>query len=237
MRQRLPGAHFTGQLTGTHLATAFASLDAFVHPGESETFCQTVQEAQASGVPVVAAGSGGPRDLIDPGRTGLLYDPSTPPSLWRTVTALVRDEALRSRLACAALADVRAAPGRPRSRTSWTFTTAPSSPRHAARSPDFVRIVQLADFVGPTSGGMKTAIEQLGAGYVAAGAARLLIVPGPQDDRVSTAAGDVVQVRAPFVGGGYRLILEPWRVVDVLEGFAPTSLEISDKSTLVPVTR
>ncbi len=107
LRQRLPGAHFTGQLTGTHLATAFASLDAFVHPGESETFCQTVQEAQASGVPVVAAGSGGPRDLIDHGRTGLLYDPSTPPSLWRTVTALVRDEALRSRLACAALADVQ----------------------------------------------------------------------------------------------------------------------------------
>jgi len=107
LRHRLPGAHFTGQLTGTHLATAFASLDVFVHPGENETFCQTVQEAQASGVPVVAAGSGGPRDLVDHGRTGLLYDPGEAHGLWRAVTAMVRDEALRTRLAEAALAAVQ----------------------------------------------------------------------------------------------------------------------------------
>jgi len=107
LRRHLPRAHFTGQLTGTHLATAFASLDVFVHPGESETFCQTVQEAQASGVPAVAAASGGPRDLIDHGRTGLLYDPAAPHSLWRAVTALVRDQGLRERLAAAALADVQ----------------------------------------------------------------------------------------------------------------------------------
>jgi len=52
-----------------------------------------------------------------------------------------------------------------------------------------------------------------------------------------TPAGDVVQLRAPRVGGGYRLMLEPWRVTDVLEEFGPTSLEISDKSTLLPITR
>jgi alpha-1,6-mannosyltransferase len=63
------------------------------------------------------------------------------------------------------------------------------------------------------------------------------VVPGPRDARTSTPHGDVVEVRAPLVGGGYRLILEPWRVVDVLERFAPTSLEVSDKSTLLPVTR
>jgi alpha-1,6-mannosyltransferase len=63
------------------------------------------------------------------------------------------------------------------------------------------------------------------------------VVPGPRDARTSTDAGDVVQVRAPRVGGGYRLILEPWRVVDILEQFSPTSVEVSDKSTLLPVTR
>lgn len=99
-----------------------------------------------------------------------------------------------------------------------------------------MRIAQLANFVGPTSGGMKTAVERIGRGYVEAGLSRLLVIPGAKDQRVATPWGDVVQVRAPHVGGGYRLIVEPWRVTDVLEEFAPTSLEISDKSTLVPLT-
>ncbi|NHC24993.1 glycosyltransferase family 1 protein [Nocardioides sp. IC4_145] len=99
-----------------------------------------------------------------------------------------------------------------------------------------MRIAQLANFVGPTSGGLRTAIGALGEGYVAAGVARLLVVPGPEDRWLETASGDVVQVRAPRVGGGYRLILEPWRVVDVLRRFAPTTVELSDKSTLLPIT-
>jgi alpha-1,6-mannosyltransferase len=100
-----------------------------------------------------------------------------------------------------------------------------------------VRIAQLANFVGPDSGGMRTALTALGEGYAAAGAARLLVVPGPVDRVTETAAGDVVEVRAPQVGGGYRLIVEPWRVIDVLERFAPTSVELSDKTTLLPVSR
>ena len=98
-----------------------------------------------------------------------------------------------------------------------------------------VRIAQLANFVGSTSGGMRTAIEQLGRGYVAAGAERLLVIPGPVDAVTSTELGEVVQVRAPRVGGGYRLIVEPWRVTEVLERWAPTSVEWSDKLTLLPV--
>jgi alpha-1,6-mannosyltransferase len=100
-----------------------------------------------------------------------------------------------------------------------------------------VRIAQLANFIGPSSGGMRTAVTALGRGYVGAGVDRLLIVPGPRNRRQQTESGEVVTVRAPRVGGGYRLILEPWRVVDILEDYAPTSLEISDKSTLLPVTR
>lgn len=99
-----------------------------------------------------------------------------------------------------------------------------------------MRIAQLANFVGPTSGGMKTAVERIGRGYAEAGLARLLVVPGARDLRRSTPWGEVVELRAPHVGGGYRLIVEPWRVTDVLEEFGPTSLEISDKSTLLPLT-
>ncbi|WP_121255098.1 glycosyltransferase [Nocardioides ferulae] len=99
-----------------------------------------------------------------------------------------------------------------------------------------MRIAQLANFVGPTSGGMRTALAALGRGYAAAGVDRLLVVPGPRDRVTETAAGRVVELRAPRVGGGYRLIVEPWRVVEVLERFAPTSLEVSDKSTMLPVS-
>lgn len=98
-----------------------------------------------------------------------------------------------------------------------------------------MRIAQLANFVGATSGGMRTAIEHLAQGYVNAGAERLLVIPGPVDTVTSTALGDVVQVRAPRVGGGYRLIVEPWRVTEVLERWRPTSVEWSDKLTLLPV--
>jgi phosphatidylinositol alpha 1,6-mannosyltransferase len=90
-------------LRGQDLARAFASLDVFLHTGEAETFCQTVQEAQASGVPVVAPASGGPLDLVGHGRTGLLYDPSEKSSLRRNVATLVGDPDLRSSLASAAL--------------------------------------------------------------------------------------------------------------------------------------
>lgn len=106
LERHLPDARFTGMLRGTDLARAFASLDVFVHTGEAETFCQTVQEAQASGVPVVAPASGGPLDLIEDGRTGLLYTPAEPRSLRRAVATLVGDASLRETLAAEALQSV-----------------------------------------------------------------------------------------------------------------------------------
>jgi phosphatidylinositol alpha 1,6-mannosyltransferase len=107
LQRLLPRAVFTGMLQGQELARVFASLDVFVHTGAHETFCQTVQEAQASGVTAVAPASGGPLDLIEHGRSGLLYSTAQPAALRETVTTAVNDQGLRRRLASRALDRVR----------------------------------------------------------------------------------------------------------------------------------
>lgn len=87
----LPDALFLGHLDGGALAAAMASFDLFVHPGESETFGQTLQEAHASGVPVIATGRGGPLDLVRMGIDGWLYRPGDLADLRMRVTDLAGD--------------------------------------------------------------------------------------------------------------------------------------------------
>jgi phosphatidylinositol alpha 1,6-mannosyltransferase len=94
LRAALPGAVFLGRRTGDDLARIVASLDMFVHTGPYETFCQTVQEAMASGVPVVAPAAGGPLDLVDHGRTGLLVPPHDTDAVRAAVGTLAQDPAL-----------------------------------------------------------------------------------------------------------------------------------------------
>lgn len=102
LAQLLPDAAFLGFLGGERLAQAVASFDLFVHPGENETFCQTVQEALASGVPVVATGRGGPLDLVHSSRTGWLYRPGDLDDLRSRVLDLVGDDAKRRAFAAVA---------------------------------------------------------------------------------------------------------------------------------------
>ncbi len=102
LERLLPEAVFLGHLDGDALATALASFDVFVHPGESETFGQTIQEAQASGVPVVATGTGGPVDLVRSSVDGWLYRPGDADDLRARVMDLAGDDAKRHAFAHAA---------------------------------------------------------------------------------------------------------------------------------------
>ncbi|WP_203582208.1 GDSL-type esterase/lipase family protein [Microbacterium hibisci] len=107
LERALPDAVFTGHLDGDALAEALASFDVFVHPGESETFGQTIQEALASGVPVVATGTGGPVDLVRSSVDGWLYRPGDLGDLRARVADLAGDEGKRRAFAAAASESVR----------------------------------------------------------------------------------------------------------------------------------
>lgn len=107
LRNRFPDAYFTGFLDGEELAVAVASFDLFVHPGELETFCQTIQEAMASGVPVVATGRGGPLDLVESSKTGWLYPPGELAQFRSYVLDLIGDDAKREAFATAAFRTVQ----------------------------------------------------------------------------------------------------------------------------------
>jgi len=97
LRQHIPDAVFLGERRGEDLAAVYASLDVFVHSGPYETFGQTLQEAAASGLPVVAPAAGGPLDLVADGVTGYLVPPSDPDAFTAAVARLAADPA-----ACAA---------------------------------------------------------------------------------------------------------------------------------------
>lgn len=90
--------HFTGTLHGESLADAYAAIDVFVHFGTEETFGQTIQEAQATGLAVVAPIQGGPRFLVETEVSGLLVDAHKANSYQAAVTRLVADAELRARL-------------------------------------------------------------------------------------------------------------------------------------------
>jgi len=77
-----------------------------VHTGVDETFCQAVQEALASGVPVVAPAAGGPLDLVQHGGNGFLWNPQSPVALVGGVHELANSSALREQMGRAARVSV-----------------------------------------------------------------------------------------------------------------------------------
>ncbi|MGK5534018.1 glycosyltransferase [Streptomyces sp. URMC 129] len=97
-----------------------------------------------------------------------------------------------------------------------------------------LRIVRLANFVTPASGGLRTALRELGAGYQAAGHEPVLIVPGESRSDTRTAQGRVITLPGRVLPGtgGYRVLTDRRRLAALLASLAPDRLEVSDRTTL-----
>ncbi|MGW4551005.1 glycosyltransferase [Streptomyces violaceorubidus] len=97
-----------------------------------------------------------------------------------------------------------------------------------------LRIVRLANFVTPASGGLRTALRELGRGYRAAGHEPVLVVPGRHADDRETEQGRVITLPGPLLPGtgGYRVLTDRRRVAALLAELAPDRLEVSDRTTL-----
>jgi alpha-1,6-mannosyltransferase len=97
-----------------------------------------------------------------------------------------------------------------------------------------MRVAQVANFYGPRSGGLRTAVDRLGAEYCAAGHEVFLIVPGAQAAHTVLATGvtriTVPAKQIPFTGG-YRAVM-PAPVTALLAELAPDAVEVSDRFTL-----
>jgi alpha-1,6-mannosyltransferase len=96
-----------------------------------------------------------------------------------------------------------------------------------------MKIVQAANFVAPHSGGIRTTLRHLAAGYADAGHHVVQIVPGERDGVIHTPHARVHTVRAPQVPGtGYRVLTDLWHILSVLDHEQPDRLEVHDRATL-----
>ncbi len=96
-----------------------------------------------------------------------------------------------------------------------------------------MRIVQVANFVSPTSGGLRTTLRHLAHGYARQGHEVVQLVPGKADEHVDHAWGTEIQLRGPALAGtGYRVLLDVRRIQRELASLRPDVLEVHDRTTL-----
>jgi alpha-1,6-mannosyltransferase len=102
-----------------------------------------------------------------------------------------------------------------------------------------VRIVHIANFYGPNSGGIKTTLHELGRGYLGYGHDFIYIVPGPKYLKEQTPFG--VKISLPSItlpgSGGYQIIKSNKQLLNLLEFLNPDRIEVSDRFTLLKVGR
>ncbi|PIR60972.1 MAG: glycosyltransferase family 4 protein [Candidatus Pacebacteria bacterium CG10_big_fil_rev_8_21_14_0_10_45_6] len=76
---------FCGAVSDEKLNELYAGAKALLYPVEDEDFGIVPVEAMAHGVPVIAHDSGGPRETVLPGRTGVLFSELSAAGLWQAM--------------------------------------------------------------------------------------------------------------------------------------------------------
>ena len=96
------GAFFCGTLLGESLSKAYASADVFVFPSTTDTYGNSVLEAQAAGLPAVVTDMGGPKEIIEPDATGLVCRGRDAGDMADCISRLLDDSDLRTGMGKAA---------------------------------------------------------------------------------------------------------------------------------------
>ena len=97
LQENVKGAQMTGVLRGEALATAYANMDLFAFPSETDTFGNVVLEALAAGVPAVVTNQGGPKFIVEHRKSGFIAEDNA--QFIDAVVQLVRDAGLRKTMA------------------------------------------------------------------------------------------------------------------------------------------
>ena len=98
---------FTGWLSPSQLSSWYRSADVLVVPSRYEPFGMVILEGMIHGLPIVASNVGGPAEILDHGRTGLLFPPRDAAALAQQLIVLLKDRALRQRLGRAGAEEAR----------------------------------------------------------------------------------------------------------------------------------
>ena len=97
-----------------------------------------------------------------------------------------------------------------------------------------MKIIHIANFYGPKSGGIKTTLHNLGTEYGKIGHDFIYVVPGKRFSRENTTHGACITLPSwviPF-SGGYRVIKSNRQVKTIVQSLKPDRIEVSDRFTL-----
>lgn len=72
LEENMKTAELTGFLQGEQLSEAYANMDIFVFPSETDAYGNVPQEAMASAVPAIVTDKGGPKFIVIGGKTGFI---------------------------------------------------------------------------------------------------------------------------------------------------------------------